>query len=184
MAIFEENEKHLNCFYDSDVNSAISDSDYELDEENELTDSDDEDDISVASELNQYRTDEEEEDEEEEEEEEDYELESLRILIHSILNEEIKTINEMKKNELIDNEDINMMYYFQGEYKNNYNFKISALRIIFAKIIIMKFNNKLNIKNITGLSITINPLEISITGLNNDEEKILRDFFIMYLEPK
>ena len=81
-------------------------------------------------------------------------------------------------------EDINMMYYFQDEDKDNYNFKISALRIIFAKIIIMKFNDTINIRNITGLSITINPLDISINGLNNDEEKILRDFFIMYLEPK
>ena len=90
----------------------------------------------------------------------------------------------MKQNEVMNNEDINMMYYFQDEDKDNYNFKISALRIIFAKIIIMKFNDTINIRNITGLSITINPLDISINGLNNDEEKILRDFFIMYLEPK
>ena len=184
MATFEDSENSLNCFYDSDVNSVISDSDYDLDEDIEVTDSDDEDDISVVSELSQYRTDEEEEEQEEEEEEESYELESLRFLIHSILNEEINTINEMKQNEVIDNEDINMMYYFQDEDKDNYNFKISALRIIFAKIIIMKFNDTINIRNITGLSITINPLDISINGLNNDEEKILRDFFIMYLEPK
>ena len=195
MTSFEENENSLNCLYDSDVNSVISDSDYDLDEDIEMTDSD-EDDISVVSDLCQYKTDEEESNAEEsnaEEEEdvnskyetiEDYKLKKLKILIDSILNKEIETIKELKQNDLIDNEDINMMYYFQREDKDNYSFKISALRIIFAKIIIMMFNDNINIGNITGLSITINPLEIKINGLNNDEAELIHDFFIMYLESK
>ena len=190
MASFEENENSLNCLYDSDVNSVISDSDYELDEDIEMTDSD-EDDISVVSDLCQYKTDEEESNAEEEEDVnskhetiEDYKLKNLKGLIDSILNKEIETIKELKQNELIDNEDINMMYYFQGEDKDNYSFKISALRIIFAKIIIMMFNDNINIGNITGLSITINPLQIKINGLNKDESDLIHDFFIMYLESK
>lgn len=189
MASFEENENSLNCLYDSDVNSVISDSDYELDEDIEMTDSD-EDDISVVSDLCQYKTDEEESNAEEEdvnskhETIEDYKLKKLKVLIDSILNKEIETIKELKQNELIDNEDINMMYYFQGEDKDNYSFKISALRIIFAKIIIMMFNDNINIGNITGLSITINPLQIKINGLNKDEADLIHDFFIMYLESK
>ena len=39
MATFEDSENSLNCFYDSDVNSVISDSDYDLDEDIEVTDS-------------------------------------------------------------------------------------------------------------------------------------------------
>ena len=47
----------------------------------------------------------------------------MKNLIQQILNDEITNIKEMKQNELIDNEDINMMNYFQGEDKDNYILK-------------------------------------------------------------
>ena len=108
-------------------------------------------------------------------------LDYIKDLIYDIASGEITTIEEIVDNNILDNEEINTIKYFQEQSDD---FKINTLKVIFAKVILYQFNETINIANIKNMSITLNPCMIEVYGLNEEETKIIDNFFMHYLETK
>ena len=108
-------------------------------------------------------------------------LDKIKDLIQNIILDKITSIEEIHESELLDEDDITIMNHFENQ---DNNFKKNILKVIFAKLIILQFNETIDISNITNISITLNPCNIEVIGLNTENTKIINDFFIHYLETK
>lgn len=210
MADFENNEELLEYLSDSTINSILGNAQNSDSEnsENETTEEDEdisfsnsEDEDESISDMDsegeeedqdeQPETDEVSEHNEEAEHDEDAEhnedaeiLENYKTGIHGIIHGTILCNKQLEELNILNQESLKTLYYYENKYKENYDFKSYALRIIFTKIIILKFKNSVELRSITNLHITLDPLEITIEGLNAEDTKLMKDFFIMYLESK
>lgn len=193
MTEFENNEEAIEYLSDSTINSLLGntnysdsddseDEDYEDDEDISFSDSEDEDE-SISDIISETEEDNYERENPENVEEREM-LEMYKKTINSIIDETVVNNKELENLNVLNQDSIKTLYYYENNYKENYDFKSYALRIIFTKIILLKFKNRIDIKNITNLHITLDPLEIMIEGLNIEETKLMKDFFIMYLESK
>lgn len=193
MTEFENNEEAIEYLSDSTINSLLGnthysdsddseDEDYEDDEDISFSDSEDEDE-SISEIISETEEDNYERENPENVEEREM-LEMYKKTINSIIDETVVNNKELENLNVLNQDSIKTLYYYENNYKENYDFKSYALRIIFTKIILLKFKNRIDIKNITNLHITLDPLEIMIEGLNIEETKLMKDFFIMYLESK
>jgi len=193
MTEFENNEEILEYLSDSTINSLLGNThysgsddseneDYEEDEDISFSDSEDEDE-SISDIISETEEDNYESEKPENVEEREM-LEMYKNTIKSIIDETVVNNKELENLNTLNQDSIKTLYYYENNYKENYDFKSYALRIIFTKIILLKFKNRIDIKNITNLHITLDPLEIMIEGLNIEETKLMTDFFIMYLESK
>lgn len=204
MADFENNEELLEYLSDSTINSILGNAQNSDSEnsENETTEEDEdisfsnsEDEDESISDMDsegeeedqdeQPETDEVSEHNEEAEHDEESEiLENYKTGIHGIIHGTILCNKQLEELNILNQESLKTLYYYENKYKENYDFKSYALRIIFTKIIILKFKNSVELRSITNLHITLDPLEITIEGLNAEDTKLMKDFFIMYLESK
>ncbi len=108
-------------------------------------------------------------------------LDEMKILIENIIEDNVKCLEDLNDVELLNEDDLFIMNYFQEQ---DNNFKINILKVIFAKLILLQFNDTISIKNITNISITLEPFNVDVNGLNEEETEKINSFFMNYLETK
>ena len=108
-------------------------------------------------------------------------LDKIKDLIQNIILDKLTTIEEIHESGLLDEDDITIMNHFENQ---DNNFKKNILKVIFAKLILLQFNETIDISTITNISITLNPCNIEVIGLNTEDTEKINDFFMHYLETK
>ena len=108
-------------------------------------------------------------------------LDKIKDLIQNIIQDKLTTIEEIRESGLLDEDDITIMNHFENQVNN---FKKNILKVIFAKLILLQFNETIDISTITNISITLNPCNIEVIGLNTEDTEKINDFFMHYLETK
>lgn len=193
MTEFENDEDMLEYLSDTTINSLLGNSVYGM---SSINSGEETDEISFSNSEEESDSDLEDNVESEVEDEqidtntipdpdpESELLENYKTLIHSVTNNEITNNKELEKLNILSPDNIETLCYYENNSKENYDFKTYTLRFIFTKIILLKFSNSVNLKNITNLHITLDPVEIIIEGLTPEETMLMKNFFLLYLEVK